>query len=274
MLSLPNVKRLPKLNRRQRSIIMVQKGPSILFALENSQCYWKHLIFSHCLDSLYIQILLKDVHLTWCVLTELLLGVVSTLGHITEQCFSPKPGASFKKNKSQWAEHGVDSEMSLFPLLDAAALQKRDAAETDLGALKTISKVAWSFLCLPAKDLRQKRNFGGPDPYSPVCRQKRRHTTASYRHIFICAHVFLGFSNSEGAPPFLLYLSSSIRTSPTTKGIFSHSWVNIWGDQKGCAELPTDKGSSQNVQVSSSGTNSKKNLLCFTWWKVPYLLRR
>lgn len=78
--------------------------------------------------------------------------------------------------------------------------------------------------------------FEGPDPYSPVCRHKRMHLTASYRHILIYVHVFLGFSNSEGASLLLLYPSSSTRTSPSTRGSFSPSLVNIWGDQKGCSQ--------------------------------------
>lgn len=131
----------------------------------------------------------------------------------------------------------MDPGLPLFPLLDAAALQKRDAAETDLGPFKTISEVAYSFACLPPKDLRQKRSFEGPDPFFPVCTQKRRHKTASYKHILIYARIFLSFSNPEGTTLFLLSTpASSTKTSPSTKGSFSHSLVNIWGDQKGCAQ--------------------------------------
>lgn len=112
LLSLPNVKILPKVNRRQRSKIMYIWGHIFVFTLENSQCYWKYLRFCHCLDSLHIQILLQA-----CMYISHGVFSYSTgyAGTSYRACFPPKPRASFKKNKSQWAEHGGDPEIPLFP---------------------------------------------------------------------------------------------------------------------------------------------------------------
>lgn len=231
--------RLPKLNRRGRNKSVVAKGTIYSFYIGKFTVLLKALeIFSLLRLSVYPDPP-KGMNISLSVYSQLLLRVVGTLEYVTEQCFSPKPRASFKKNKSQWAESGVDPETFLFPLLDAAARQKRDAAETDLGPLKTISKVAYSFLCLPPKDLRQKRNFEGPDPYFPVCTQ-RQHIIASYRQILIYVHIFLGFSSPEGTPPFLLYPSSLLQNKPQHEGqLFSQFGEHLgWSEGLG-TELST-----------------------------------
>lgn len=143
------------------------------------------------------------------------LHAVSTLEHITEHCCSPKTRSSFKKDKPWRAEHGVDPEIPLFPLLDATdSIIKQIVCSRDRPAQSYLKDGLQSFPLLPPRDLSsgQQRNFEGPDPYFPACTQKRRHITVCYSHILIYTYVFVVFSNPEGAPSFLLSNIPAIST--------------------------------------------------------------
>lgn len=108
------------------------------------------------------------------------------------------------------------------------------------GSTQNHPKAGLQFSLFSSKRSQPDEEFWRARPIFP--RQERIHTIASYRHILIYAHVFLGFSNSEDAPPFFLYPNFSTRTSPSMKGSFSHSLANIWGGHKGCAQsLPQIK---------------------------------
>lgn len=227
MLSLPNVKRFPKHNSRQRSKTMVQKEPCILLFIRKFSVLLKALeilsLFRLCTSrSSYRHACASPME---CA--QLLLRVVRTLELVTEQSFSPKPRVSSKKNKSQWAEHGGDPEAPLFPLLDAA--------ETDQGAPKSISKVACSFLCLLAKDFRQKRNFERPEPYSHVQIEEGVYNCKLQAYINLCTCIsrFSLLRWCTSIPPLSQLLHQN---KPQHKGQISHSLVNIWGDQKSCAQ--------------------------------------
>lgn len=98
----------------------------------------------YCLDCLYTHAHRgMHVHHTQTLYSHSInLHTVSTLEHITEHCCSPKTWFSFKKDKPWRAEHSVDPEIPLFPLLDAtdSIIKQIVAAEIDL--LKAILKKA------------------------------------------------------------------------------------------------------------------------------------
>lgn len=129
--------------------------------------------------------------------------------------------------------------MPLFPLLDATdrIVKQPAAAETDLGLLRAILKMACRISHPFHRDLSasQQRNFEGPDPYVPVRTQKTRHIIV-YSHIWIYPYTFIGFSNPEGAPLFLLSNLAAFSTRTRHRKIaalLTLGVVNISCDKKG-----------------------------------------